>query len=55
MSGVDWGKVKQILCDVAKTLEQVCASLPAGLPKTVICGVAGVLQLLCDSLPDSQA
>ena len=50
-NGIDWEKIKEIICGIVKQLQSICDEIPDGSIKNIICGIVGILELICENLP----
>ena len=50
-SAIDWEKIKEVICDIVKQLQELCDKLPDGGIKNIICGIVSALELICEKLP----
>lgn len=49
--GLDWEKIREIICNAVDELQKILDDLPSGKVKNVLSIIINLLELICDSIP----
>lgn len=49
----EWGKIKDVICGIAASLEMVCNMMPEGALKKLVCSIANMVKMVCNLIPDN--
>ena len=49
---IDWEKVKEFVCSLAATLDEIVKQLPQGIVKTILLAVLTLLHLACNNISE---